>query len=83
MATNELTIEKLKELASQMKDAQHKRLIYTTERIPEGGSKSSLKSAANRLRNALEEQQYYKDEGVRDFLQYVEKSMCDNADSNE
>lgn len=83
MAMNNLSLDKLKELAAEMKDEQHKRLTYTTERIPEGGLKSSLKSAANRLRNALEEQQYYKDEGVRDFLQYVEKSLSDNADSNE
>lgn len=83
MVMNNLSLNKLEELAAKMKDEQHARLSYTTERIPEGGSKSSLKSAANRLRNALEEQQYYKDEGVRDFLHYVRKSLSDNADSNE
>lgn len=76
-------MEVLKAKAKELMDAQHKRLTYTKERIPVGGPKGSLKSTANRLSNELDTQQYYKDEGVRDFLLYLGTGLCDSAGNKE
>lgn len=67
-----MEIDVLKALAEKLKKGQHERLQYTKDRIPVGGAKGSLKSAANRLVGELDAQQYYKDEGVREFLKYIE-----------
>lgn len=76
-------LEQLKHLAEVLRDNQHKRLNYTKERIPVGGPKGSLKSTANRLANELDAQQYYKDEGVRDFLSFIAGYDSNNAGNKE
>lgn len=72
MNLSNVTIGHLKSLAEQLSAEQHTRLQYTKARIPTGGPKGSLKSKANSLSHELDTQQYYKDEGVVEFIKYLE-----------
>lgn len=70
-----MTNDEIRQKAQTFLQAHKIRTDYTVARIPGApgneGKKGSLRAIANRMRNELKTQQYYKEEGVREFVSYL------------